>query len=45
MTSQYYGAHAQAEAWEQGTGKLNQSSFKNNLTRRNVNILESTSTS
>lgn len=42
MTEQAYGTHAMIEANTIGSGKLNQSSFKNNLTRRNLNILERT---
>ena len=42
MTSQNYGSHALAEAWNQGSGKLRQQPFRNNITRRNVNILEGT---
>lgn len=43
MSSQNYGNHSMMEAWERGTGKRNQSDFRNNITRRNVNIIESTS--
>lgn len=45
MSSQNYGNHAMLEAWERGTGKQSQSNFRNNLTRRNVNILEGKSLS
>lgn len=39
MTTQKYGNHAMAEAWELGTGKLRQAPSRNNLTRRNCNII------
>ncbi len=42
MTEQAYGSHTMTEANFITSGKLNQSSFKNNLTRRNMQILEST---
>lgn len=42
MTEQSYGSHAMTEANYINSGKVNQSTFKNNLTRRNLNILERT---
>ncbi len=41
MSSQSYGNHTMVEAWDQGSGKIRQAPFRNNLTRRNLNILES----
>lgn len=42
MTSQNYGTHTMMEAVDHAGSKIRQAPFRNNITRRNLNILERT---